>query len=458
METNMQWLTAMTVSAAALAGCNDLADAHTTGDPLATMRGTLRLADGMDPPKGKLRLSILWQAAQQTDIDQTDPDSPCHIDDRDRLDAGPAFESKLLEQTLELETDFPAAFSVTLTEPPPAGALRPRYGAVPDSMMATGDMPSQAMMAIGDIVVYRDVNGNGRLDPSSFEQRSPDQVVSTGSGSSFYSSAPSYEVVYLTRGVEPEPRADDAGVQNSAGYYLERFAREGPYGPQYQPLDTPIELQLEATPYVQRSTCEEWCQIPTDFECPDDPADLPAADERAQPSPENDSEFGTASSYYDGSTTIAEESLCYQTEDGLHFYVWNHWSDEGCVTHATECAYEQGDLAQGVELPCKAFSRGGGVPGSWLEKHDSLTSRLSAAGRWDEAARVRLLAALAIRAPVHELQPRPVVVDRAHLHVDQAVLKADGVAHAALRSSLAPASSCASATKSRVRRSCSALA
>jgi hypothetical protein len=323
----------------ALAGCDRLADENTRGPALAKMSGTLILGDGMDPPEGQLRLSMLWQNYAAS--------GEAEVVCGDNEQIGRGGETVLFEHQLELDTDFPAAFSVELSEPPPAGAL------MPSSTDPSVDL------ANGDLVVYRDVNGNGRLDLHGFAGSSPDQVIGSSDGISMRGEGQRarYRIVYLSDDI-PFAGANEVEGDGSAGYTLtvSRWDEEDGWsfeaGP---PEDAEIELTLAATPYLQRFTCSETCQADEELECPENPADLDFAS-LGEPLPSRVVPV-VHWEHVEGEHTVLTSLECLrgptgENDDMREVYAFNRITYAGCVWTSLACRYDKSQLPAGVELPC----------------------------------------------------------------------------------------------------------
>src|SRR5262249_23919984 len=146
----------------------------------------------VDAPQGDLRLSILWTGNEASR--DRDGGGAC----ANGAAMGYRAETKLFEQRLDLTTDFPAAFSVELDEPPPEQALFTPWsgeGADPGTKQAGGEL-----------IVYRDGNHNGRLDRHDLDERSPDQVLGVGWGitPSGVSQHHRYQIQYLSGDFHPK--------------------------------------------------------------------------------------------------------------------------------------------------------------------------------------------------------------------------------------------------------------
>jgi hypothetical protein len=335
----LRWTTGLALLLA-LAGCDQLADENTRGPALAKMSGTLILDDGMDPPKGELRLSVLWQnyeASGHADVVCGDNEL-----------IGRGGETALFEQQLELDTDFPAAFSVELSEPPPRGAL------MPSSTDPSVDL------ANGDLVVYRDVNGNGRLDLHDFSGSSPDEVIGSSDGIHMRGQGQRarYKIVYHSDDI-PLAGVDEAEGDGSAGYTMTTSVWDEDNGgwsfDAGPPEDAEVELTLATTPYLQRFTCSDSCQADDEPECPDNPADLDLA-ALGEPLPSRGVPVQNWE-HEEGERTALTSLQCLrgldrETNDMREVYVVGRITQTGCIDTYSECRYEKTQLPADVELPC----------------------------------------------------------------------------------------------------------
>src|SRR5262245_44082445 len=150
----------ITLAACLLAlGCSKLADEDMKGPPLASIAGTLTLADGAEVPDAQIRMAVLWETEESASIsDQLPTAGEC----------GPS--RKFLElapQSVDLDPTFPNAFTLDFTEPPPA-----------ETLMAVEE-GGEKIQAMGTIVVYADGDNDGVLDVRSEGAPSPDRVLAT---------------------------------------------------------------------------------------------------------------------------------------------------------------------------------------------------------------------------------------------------------------------------------------
>jgi hypothetical protein len=345
--------------------CDKLADEDTSGPPVAKMRGTLNLADGVDAPQGDLRLSILWTG--NDDNQNRDSGGTC----REGAAMGYRAETNLFEQRLDVTTDFPAAFSVELDQAPPQQALETipaEYGAKPGTKSARGEL-----------IVYRDGNHNGRFDRHDLDERAPDQVLGAGWGTTpgGTSQPHRYQIQYVSDDLRPA-LATLGLTSKKAGYWLVRWTLEQIGGswawdPELLALDgkTKVELTLDATGYLQHWSCNEFCELKDPSACPTDPADLPPVQEIGKPVMGE-----TASWFWEGDKDNRTQSVSAQCLRGARelpdggtdagwtgeapgtvheIYRVYLFSQEGCTSTAATCNYERGKLPDGADIPCSEF-------------------------------------------------------------------------------------------------------
>jgi len=334
-----------------LAGCSALADDQTRGATVAELRGTLSLAEGVKPPKGELRVSVVWQ----------DPHVAGDLPDaceNARL-SGWRYETNLLEQRAQLTTDFPSGFSVSLTEPPPKAAI-------------FDDLDGEGLSgARGDLVVYEDRNGNNRLDPRGFDSESPDLVFGWSQGTNpLDMHGNNYTVIYLTRDREPAIASPSFG-DGKAGYSLETFGA-GTFGwlnTRAQRLsEATIDLTLDPTAYVQQSACVLRCYVsPEELGCPDDPNELINANLGDQVSVDP----GAASTAWirqDADKTVFTTAACSvphaDTGKGnTYTFDYSSTSVQGCTQTGTDCTYAKAAYsADSAHLPCTEYQVGSPGP------------------------------------------------------------------------------------------------
>jgi hypothetical protein len=362
-------LAAVLVQCSLVVACQGLADAHTPPPPLASFRGTLSLASGMKAPQGNVKLAIRWDIENfPTSADTQDPSNPCAVDPskvsdlpagfeghQDPLDIG-YFQTELAfaEQQLELESEFPLRFTLNLSEPPPLEVLHTPW---------SGFKPS--LYGSGQFVVYRDGNANGKLDASRFDKPSPDQLLAASAIGQYPAQrGATYTVEYVDR--VPEFDGSAGGHSENLYDYLEpgyNLVQTDPSWdkPKRLPERASIELVLNERPILEQWLCTQFCAKPADFDCPADPADLPAVDARAEYNFTSDSDRGWY--YVAGSQTILGNTHCQeQFESGARYFEYNESTCEGCTCENRRCAYWADKLPTGAQLPCASYMLGGGVP------------------------------------------------------------------------------------------------
>jgi hypothetical protein len=368
-------LAAASAAACSLIACQDLADAHTSPPVLARIRGTLSLAGDMPAPEGDIRLAVLWKTEygdMPPDRNASEPNYPCAVDPSklpadsdqwggyaDASDVGyQRFRSAFAEQQVEIQTEFPVQFRLDISEPPPPGTL---------------DVPLQdhfnpGLMAEGQFVVYRDVNRNGTLDPSTFGHPSMDEILSVSAGPQPPTPKAVYEIQYVERkpvfdetaaraAFRDFPGLDEAGLQEYGhqydylrpGYNLVR-SNPQTLSPERLSNHTTVALVLDANAGWQRVLCEDSCWKPDDYQCPADPADLPERDSRSRDVYRD--ELSSGWYYSDGATQFEGLESCGVLESGARSYEYDRFECNGCVCKLIRCKYQADELPAGVELPC----------------------------------------------------------------------------------------------------------
>jgi hypothetical protein len=331
----------------ALGGCDELADSHTEGATLATLRGTISLGPDVESPVGTLRVSVLWHDARFEEKSRTSEadDIPCE----DGELSGWRIETSLLEQPVRVDTKFPSGFTVQLTEPPPVDALY--------------DYPDVRGVSVarGDLIVYDDRNDNGRLDPSTVDAKSPDLVYGSGKGSLPWGVGPRvhYSILYLTRDLAPDEGDDQAGFsivttepdgKGGSGRTVEVGRLS----------DAKLELVLDPTHYVQQMACSVLCSGAPKVQQPIDIASPEAF--FARPAGElvpTDLGVGTSVwSLKDGDATTLSRGRCTKKirEDG-----WTEYSFDLDVVTVEGCTESGSGLGASMdvfgdepfELPCE---------------------------------------------------------------------------------------------------------
>jgi hypothetical protein len=145
------WL-ALAALTAGLWGCGGLETETAQPSTLARLQGIVSDPTGVNV-RGELRVAVVWF------VKAAAPNA----------DAREVFKVFAASEDLPLSTSFPANFSLALRNPPPPEAINERV------FVPTGDNAGQIDVdpdlreaevrnAEGVLVVYRDRNGNGRLD------------------------------------------------------------------------------------------------------------------------------------------------------------------------------------------------------------------------------------------------------------------------------------------------------
>jgi hypothetical protein len=152
----------------AFVGCDHATTGRYAGPPLATVRGQMSLAGGVDLGSRPVRLSLAWFPGFAHDL-VTPP-------------------KQLITQDLEYTGSFPQDFSFELYALPPADALLP-----------VGD-GSGATAAFGLLIAYQDLDGDRELTPSQ-DQPLKDAVLGTSVAAAPFDrrTADAYVIVWSDR-------------------------------------------------------------------------------------------------------------------------------------------------------------------------------------------------------------------------------------------------------------------
>jgi hypothetical protein len=159
----------------ALTGCGDpVVDPGYRGEALLTVQGQLRATQDYES-KGPLHVALVWfpKALMESDENTT-------VDE--------AF--AMVTEDVPVQGSFPLDYRFDLFQPPPPEALGPWGEGVPGKG------------AMGLVVAYEDLNGNGKLDRIPRDGTPKDRIV----GSSFHEFSGQYMVIYSDRahpGIEP---------------------------------------------------------------------------------------------------------------------------------------------------------------------------------------------------------------------------------------------------------------
>lgn len=211
-----------------------------------------------DCEAGDLRIALLWAPQHLQDgIPLFEPSGLCQGSSRDDYGGQVA-------QPIDVEVSMPVFVDISALEPPPPEAL------VPAGQDHAGGW------TMGHLVLYRDDNGNGALDPGNLEQASPDEILGTsGDWGLLFGLTPntiSYVIYYA------EERLPEYGPTIEAGYnvFRDNSGTNGGGGDREAvPLDTLIPIPLSDTPKAHVMSCEEVCLAPDAVTCPATPADVP---------------------------------------------------------------------------------------------------------------------------------------------------------------------------------------
>jgi hypothetical protein len=212
-----------------IAACGDLGD-DSERPPLVTITGQLTQTSVATPAPSNVRVAIIWSTSG--DLKST--------------------------HDISVTPVFPSKFQLQLQDLPPAEAMRSTATDVQPA--PTEDLPGQShtqsndahvSYAVGTIVAYEDLNGNGKLDLIRPDVAPVDRVLGVNDG---------LTIVY----VEGEPPADFmSGEQGTAtrGYNIFQSTACVPNAPCTQksgwlPITTLYDLPLTADPHFADAMCE----------------------------------------------------------------------------------------------------------------------------------------------------------------------------------------------------------
>jgi hypothetical protein len=245
----------------------------------------------MPAPTSELRAALVWET-DRLGAPRWAP-SPCE-------NGAATVATGFVAQEVELQADFPAIFSLNVTEFPPAEAMFP----VPNGFITDGTPAGR--WAAGQVIIYEDGNGNGQLDRSRPFETSIDRVLGASSPdrTSFGArpNAISHMIVFSEKRLPEYPgileqgfnllrmRTDDLGVSiDGSGV----------------PLDTTVDVELSDDLRVQVQGCEVLCVTHEDYPCPQTPAELPDGGEgKCLPA------FETIWAAYDWSRFACSDCVC----------------------------------------------------------------------------------------------------------------------------------------------------
>jgi hypothetical protein len=214
------------------AGCGSL-DTDTTASPEVAALGGKLVNPSSVSVSGAVRVAVVWAGANGSfDVSEDLPVQPV----------------------------FPASFAVSLDAGPPASALM--------ASSAIAGSSGDYQVAIGSVVAYDDLNGNGKLDLVPADASSyVDKIVATDE---------TLDVIYLAGGLPTNANAADAGGTPVLGYNLFRDCPDtssGSSGPGsicpsgsgsggaaaacgWEPVTTAITLTVATDPQVDSLMCQ----------------------------------------------------------------------------------------------------------------------------------------------------------------------------------------------------------
>jgi hypothetical protein len=204
--------------------CGNLGD-DTARPPLVVLDGQLTQASTSPAPASNVRVAIIWQTT--TSEFKTTHDVP-------------------------VTPVFPSQFRLELRDPPPASAMLRGPGSADDAVDPTQDNNSGLgqrshplnqpttgnSFAIGTIVAYEDLNGNGRLDLISADAPALDRILGANDA---------LAVIYVEGSAPADPLGTPGAIMPG-------------YAPGYNLLRSPSCRRQPATGNVPTPTT---CELPT---------------------------------------------------------------------------------------------------------------------------------------------------------------------------------------------------
>jgi hypothetical protein len=194
-----------------------------------TIRGSMTPGAGA-PEVDSIRLALAWYPGFVREDRPIDGPGDCFA----------AQPTGIVAQELAYEPIFPIEFRFDITAPPPVEA------------QVHPDEPGwDGVAAVGSLVAYQDLNGNGRLDGCPLEGPCPDLVL--GASTSWGGGAgEQVMIIYVDR-----PYSDES-VSFEPGLNLVQFI-EGEPNPVVLPRDASIHIELTDVREVQQMACEAVC-------------------------------------------------------------------------------------------------------------------------------------------------------------------------------------------------------
>ncbi|MBX3201710.1 MAG: hypothetical protein KF894_26470 [Labilithrix sp.] len=223
-------------SVATLLACGDLDDADKL--PLAVIQGQLSTSNDGVRPASDVRVAVVWSSSAtgfRTSVD---------------VRASPVFPSKF---RLELSDPPPAAVMVRPSDGPSPAPTEDNTNPNPPTRPKTTHATSSVAYAIGSVVAYEDLDGDGQLGLIDADTPPTDRVLGANE---------ELVIVY----VEGDPAglgATDGSTKPVRGYNLLRQPRcapskRGPVTcaePVWLPITTLYELPLTADPRLAEQMC-----------------------------------------------------------------------------------------------------------------------------------------------------------------------------------------------------------
>ncbi len=221
MTNSLRRLSLLALLAAA---CGVATNSSYRGEPLATVQGQLTASPGT-AITGTVRLALAWYPRSQTA-------QPTHAP------------KSIVTEDLPYQGTFPLNYSFDIYGLPPAEAL--------SSLAPQG---GTGVAAIGLLIAYEDLNGNGQLDTIPAGGTAVDRVLGSSAGDLLSNPQPGerfYEIVYLDGTV---PAGSPALNQ---GFNLLRLdpANSDPNSAENLPFSTSVPINLTGDPRLNILVCE----------------------------------------------------------------------------------------------------------------------------------------------------------------------------------------------------------